>query len=303
MFDDQALELGCVELKIAFDQLSSIGPRLLLDSLLRDVVRGSTTAEPHIRTFSGSLLLVDISGMTSLSTTLSLADLQAVINSVFKTIIEVVILYSGDVLKFAGDSVYVFFGEDDAKVALACGQRIVETAFTDLSLTVRGYLTVGQDIRLVQVGHRGRWECLLVGETMTALSALCSEAPSVPGTLTIDANTHSMLHPLGTSCSCQRTASSDGLFTYFQLALDPDLDSERATKAEQASPTRHRELSAKARGLFSALTYAQKVDVLNRLKGYQHETMRAVGSDPRVRRTFSPFLLHPVSFFLFLGEV
>lgn len=55
-----------------------------------------------------ALLFVDMSGFTKLSTMLDVESLSKVINSYFDMIVSEVILYGGDILKFAGDA---FFAE------------------------------------------------------------------------------------------------------------------------------------------------------------------------------------------------
>lgn len=55
-----------------------------------------------------ALLFVDITGFTKLSTVLENESLSKVINSYFEMIVQEVILYGGDILKFAGDA---FFAE------------------------------------------------------------------------------------------------------------------------------------------------------------------------------------------------
>jgi class 3 adenylate cyclase len=55
-----------------------------------------------------AILFVDMSGFTKLSTLLDVESLSKVINSYFDLIVSEVILYGGDILKFAGDA---FFAE------------------------------------------------------------------------------------------------------------------------------------------------------------------------------------------------
>ena len=55
-----------------------------------------------------AILFVDMSGFTKLSTVLDVESLSKIINSYFDLIVSEVILYGGDILKFAGDA---FFAE------------------------------------------------------------------------------------------------------------------------------------------------------------------------------------------------
>ena len=54
-----------------------------------------------------ALLFVDISGFTKLSTTLKVEKLSKTINAYFQLIVEHVEAFGGDILKFAGDAVFV----------------------------------------------------------------------------------------------------------------------------------------------------------------------------------------------------
>lgn len=62
---------------------------------------------PSIQRFHGALLFVDISGFTNLSQKLDVESLKNHINGYFTKIIEVVDKWGGDVVKFAGDALYV----------------------------------------------------------------------------------------------------------------------------------------------------------------------------------------------------
>jgi hypothetical protein len=99
--------------------LPSLLRKQYLDSLLQfDAVAtqatttvaadGKTPAIHHsIKRFYGTLLLVDISGFTNLSQNLSLDALKFHINSYFELILSEVDKHGGDVIKFAGDCLYI----------------------------------------------------------------------------------------------------------------------------------------------------------------------------------------------------
>ena len=84
----------------------------------RSVVRrehsGITTVDydtirlPKAYERESAILFVDMSGFTKLSTILDVESLSKIINSYFDLIVSEVILYGGDILKFAGDA---FFAE------------------------------------------------------------------------------------------------------------------------------------------------------------------------------------------------
>lgn len=61
---------------------------------------------PYASTHKSALLFVDISGFTTLSTTLDPESLSKVINAYFELIVNLVTSHGGDILKFAGDAIY-----------------------------------------------------------------------------------------------------------------------------------------------------------------------------------------------------
>lgn len=64
---------------------------------------------PTITRFHGALLFVDISGFTALSQRLPVDELRKHINGYFKKILDIVVKYEGDVIKFAGDAIFIVF--------------------------------------------------------------------------------------------------------------------------------------------------------------------------------------------------
>lgn len=63
--------------------------------------------KPSIYRFYAALLFVDISGFTVLSQKLDVDHLRLFINAYFKKLIDIVHKYGGDVVKFAGDALYI----------------------------------------------------------------------------------------------------------------------------------------------------------------------------------------------------
>jgi class 3 adenylate cyclase len=68
-----------------------------------------TTPMPSIERFHGSLLFVDISGFTVLSQKLNVESLKTQINAYFKKIIDIIDKYGGEVVKFAGDALFIIW--------------------------------------------------------------------------------------------------------------------------------------------------------------------------------------------------
>ena len=76
------------------------------------------TSNHSIERFHGSLLFVDISGFTALSQALDLNDLKTHINAYFSVILDIVCKYAGDVVKFAGDALFIIWTVDSGKYRL-----------------------------------------------------------------------------------------------------------------------------------------------------------------------------------------
>ncbi len=64
---------------------------------------------PSIERFHGSLLFVDISGFTALSQRLNVDELRIHINGYFKKILDIVYKWKGEVVKFAGDALFIIW--------------------------------------------------------------------------------------------------------------------------------------------------------------------------------------------------
>ncbi len=62
---------------------------------------------PSVERFHAALLFVDISGFTILSQRLPVDALRLHINAYFKKILDIIFKYGGDVIKFAGDALFI----------------------------------------------------------------------------------------------------------------------------------------------------------------------------------------------------
>lgn len=68
-----------------------------------------SSCRPTIERFHGTLLFVDISGFTILSQKLTPDRLRSFINAYFKRLIDIVQKYDGEVIKFAGDALFIIW--------------------------------------------------------------------------------------------------------------------------------------------------------------------------------------------------
>eukprot|EP01031_Cornospumella_fuschlensis_P031939 gene31939-38617_t len=129
--------------------ICKIAERFMMKSVDSTCSSVDAAFEPSIERFYGALLFVDISGFTQLSSRMNVDDLRTHINSYFSLIINIVSKHGGEVVKFAGDALYVIWQinrdvltmadvNECLKVALtqavACGTEINEKC-TDYRIT------------------------------------------------------------------------------------------------------------------------------------------------------------------------
>jgi hypothetical protein len=203
------------------DAILPFVPKLLVNNISQDYVECLNMKEskvfpsPSIVRFRGALLFVDISGFTILSNKVAIDKFQSIINAYFSLLLGVCDKHDGDVIKFAGDAVFILWsvpinGTDAdygncIRKAAKCGEEInrtcckykvkVDVDYPHLTainpneikigefmskdtyyLNVHSSLTCGE-IDLVNVGADGRWECFLVGEPVNQLVDTIDQAP------------------------------------------------------------------------------------------------------------------------------
>jgi len=98
------------------------------DSAGRPIPRSPLVAVPTIRRFRGALAFLDISGFTALSQRMDVESLKNTINAYFSKMISVVDEYGGDVLKFAGDALFIAWPTGSSSTLLQCVQKAVAAA-------------------------------------------------------------------------------------------------------------------------------------------------------------------------------
>jgi predicted ATPase/class 3 adenylate cyclase len=148
-----------------------------------------------------SVLFADIVNYSSLADKLDVEVLQEIINSFFKTLIELVSSYEGVVAQLLGDGMMVFFGaplarEDHAQgacySALAmqaatceCAERLRQQHGIDFKIRIginSGPVFVGA------IGNDLHMEYLAIGNTVNLASRMQNAA--LPGKILVSANTH-----------------------------------------------------------------------------------------------------------------
>ncbi|MCA9068254.1 MAG: adenylate/guanylate cyclase domain-containing protein, partial [Planctomycetaceae bacterium] len=93
--------------------------------------QGNQPISPRSDTFAGTVLFADISGFTSLSERLGkrgavgVEELTQTLNTYFGELIDIVISFGGDIVKFAGDALLAIWrveNDDIAKTVHAAAQ-------------------------------------------------------------------------------------------------------------------------------------------------------------------------------------
>jgi hypothetical protein len=74
-----------------------------------NLIENEENCSPSIERFHGILLFVDISGFTVLSQKLTVDELRIHINGYFHKILNITDKYGGEVVKFAGDALFIIW--------------------------------------------------------------------------------------------------------------------------------------------------------------------------------------------------
>lgn len=136
-----------------------------------------------------SLFFCDMRGFTSLSATLSPAQVRAMLNEFYELVTDIILNRLGTVLKFVGDEVFAVFGaplpvENHPQVTLDCAIEILERRHEmDQALSSFGIPPVqfgigvnSGDVVAAHVGGGRRRQYDVVGDTVNLASRLCGQA-------------------------------------------------------------------------------------------------------------------------------
>ena len=81
----------------------------------------------------GTILFADVAGFTPLTEALMVLgkegseELTRILNNYFSEMIDIVYEYNGDILRFAGDAMTIFFESDKGETAISCGLKMLKT--------------------------------------------------------------------------------------------------------------------------------------------------------------------------------
>jgi class 3 adenylate cyclase len=171
-----------------FDMITRYVPNVLLQRLAND----ESLTQPSLDEFNGALLFTDISGFTALSEKLSKEygpeegseELNRAINAFFQKMINVITKHGGDIIKFAGDAMFVVWqcgpGMDlRASVLKACqcaaaleefnGDRVA-AGRAHVALSLHMGLGAGDMMGLTVGDSESRQEYVIAGETIKQVS-------------------------------------------------------------------------------------------------------------------------------------
>jgi adenylate cyclase len=136
-----------------------------------------------------SLFFCDMRGFTSLSATLTPAQVRAMLNLFYELVTDIILQHGGTILKFVGDEVFAVFGAplpvpNHPQVAVACASEIQHrTSELDASLADLGIPPVqfgiginSGDVVAAHVGGGKRRQYDIVGDTVNLASRLCGQA-------------------------------------------------------------------------------------------------------------------------------
>eukprot|EP01038_Epipyxis_sp_PR26KG_P009835 gene9835-13229_t len=181
----------------------------------------TSSSSPSIERFHGALLFIDISGFTLLSQQLDVDELRIQINSYFQKILDIIDQHNGEVIKFAGDALFILWQtkltqDYDVQIhksissAVACGLEIntkctnyeVQLSTQDKSnsnsdknknvyLNVHAGASIGV-MAGIDVGANDRSEYIIMGNPITEVAS--AEGEAAKGELVISKSAHSILH-------------------------------------------------------------------------------------------------------------
>ncbi|MCB0034586.1 MAG: AAA family ATPase, partial [Anaerolineales bacterium] len=161
--------------------------------------------EPATERTLAAVLFTDISGFSTLAERLNqhgpagAEELSIALNNYFGQLVDIVLDYGGDVVKFAGDGMFALWTAADAQelahvthIASQCALEVQEKLFNyqvadDIRLSMRAGVGAGE----VGIAHLGgiynRWEFVIVGEPMSSVSTASDLAESGDVVLTMAA--------------------------------------------------------------------------------------------------------------------
>lgn len=194
-----------------FDMITRYVPNVLLQRLAND----ESLTQPSMDAFDGALLFTDISGFTALSEKLSKEygpeegseELNRAINAFFQKMIGVITKHDGDIIKFAGDAMFVVWQcsasmDLRASVLKACqcaaalevfnGDRVA-AGRAHVALSLHMGVGAGDMMGLTVGDSELRQEYVIAGETIKQVSD--AEGAAADGETVLSSRALSYIEP------------------------------------------------------------------------------------------------------------
>ncbi|MBU1879683.1 MAG: AAA family ATPase, partial [Chloroflexi bacterium] len=191
-----------------YHSLTTYVPRCLADQ----VTAHPTPGQPRGQFLDGTVLFADISGFTSMSEKLGqrgpagTEELTAIVNDYFDEMLRIIAQSDGDLLKFAGDAMLVYFpaftrgDETEADWAIRAALRMrramprfqaIATSQGTFPLRMKVGLASGRFLA-AQVGTAERMEFIVVGPAIQ--SVMAAEGAAASGQVVMDDATRQRAH-------------------------------------------------------------------------------------------------------------
>jgi len=178
--------------------LSTYLPRYLVDLIAQDPTPGKVSGGFRY----GTVMFADVSGFTAMSEKLSVLgkegaeEITAIVNEYFDTMLDISAEYGGDLLKFGGDALLIFFeGEDGAHRAVVTAQKMQQamTAFVQVKTSLGEFplkMSIGMGTGPVFLANLGTVEGMEYAVMGRALSNMAKAEDRAAATqVMVDQNT------------------------------------------------------------------------------------------------------------------
>ena len=176
---------------------AEIYARFLPDHLIRRHRRApAPPAAPQAEAARGAVLMADIIGYTALTERYAqraegVEELKTLLNDFFGRLNTLILDHGGDIVSFAGDSVFALWqgGAPAVKLAAQCALAAQRALYRSdhgegLLLRMRMVVAAGEVTIATVGGHNDQWHCLMTGAPLAAIGA--GLAQTEPGAVVLD---------------------------------------------------------------------------------------------------------------------
>jgi predicted ATPase/class 3 adenylate cyclase len=226
--------------------ISDLAP--FVPSALLDMRLAQAEPKPIAAHFiSGSALMVELSGLTHLSSELASIgrqgdeEISTILNRVFATLVGEVYAYGGGIIKFGGDSFTAFFDNrisGDSAVLACTSALIMQARMSECAQISTSKGRFGLQLRIavhsgrlfaVEVGDQSHIELILTGHTVARLIA--AQKSAAPGEIIITDEVHQALD------KPRAQQKLTGLYRLHGLGAKVECPAISASKAYTAEPS------------------------------------------------------------------